>query len=437
VTDVPESIDADIAAAERRLTAELRERTGLDDISVKVDRNPLRPDQFAVTVADPHQDDFHTGRAEVPGAIVEWDQRGPLTDEQAAEFANVIEAMRASYRPGVPDDVVPEQGREVNDGEHPDKLAAAGIIADARHREPEPEAEQVAVTYTAACRPCIDVAADVGAQHLASVPFATAHDRDTWAGGHARLTGHTVTLAVQGPTGSTITGRMTPDQQVMGPPLVAFVVRHGAEPDLLCRIPERAGAAWLMSAAYAVMLGHGGTSLGVPAAHRVMYVGRTSLPDEQPDTSGVINLHVRVDGVLGATGPEFAQPVGRTYYVDQRLDPATAEDVIETMITRETGLGRHLFGIILVADTAPVPPADEHADRILREQRRTERVDQAVATGRATPPEGALLGIPQPGEVTHEHGQHTAHTHPGADYAEHQQPIDDERFPGVNTMGAD
>lgn len=32
-----------------------------------------------------------------------------------------------------------------------------------------------------------------------------------------------------------------------------------------------------------------------------------------------------------------------------------------------------------------------------------------------------------PADVTHEHGQHTAHTHDADDYADHQQPIDNER----------
>jgi len=294
-------------------------------------------------------DTAHAHRAPEP----EYEQ--PVT-VRPSEFAQVVDELRAQYRPGVPDDELP----------------------------PAPQ-----VTYLAGCATCLRADERTAAGALAAVPFGDRDDRDRWAHTHAQSRKHIVTLAEQRPghgagTGTTVTGAVHPrpgEPAPLPPALVAFVLREGAEPDLLCRVPERAGATWLMTAAYACLLGRASGSLGIERAHRVMYVGRLNLAGADDEL-----FDVRIDAVMGATGPEYGAAIGRQYRIAVTLDPASAEQVVEELITRDTGLTRNLFGVILVADAPATEPADEHADTHLR----TER-----AAGRASVP-GALLGVPAP-----------------------------------------
>jgi hypothetical protein len=273
-----------------------------------------------------------------------------------SEFAKVIDDLRAQYRPGVPFDELP----------------------------PAPQ-----VTYLAGCATCLRAEPGDVPASLSAVPFADREGRDRWAHAHAQARRHVVTLAESRPghgpgTGTTVTGAVHPRPGEPVPPapaLVAFVLREGQEPDLLCRVPERAGATWLMTAAYACLLGRASGSLGIDRAHRVMYVGRLTLTGAADEL-----LDVRIDAVMGATGTEYGAAIGRQYRIAVTLDPASAEQVVEELITRDTGLARNLFGVILVADAPVTEPADEHADTTLRAGR---------AAGRASVP-GALLGVPAP-----------------------------------------
>ena len=306
---------------------------------------------------DPHD---RPGRRLIGPAHAHLD--APCTDacytdgDPAAEFAAVIDQARAVYRPGVPDDELPP---------------------------PPPPPGEPQVMYLAACQQCPQVDASGLPQRMA-VPFARKSDRDHWANGHASARGHVVSLVEQHPaSGSTITGRVDPDgapPPAVGvaayePPLIAFVVRSGKDPDLLCTIPERAGAAWLLTAAHACLLGRG--SLGVPQPDRALYVGRLTPPSPHEQ-----QWHVRIDGVLAAgVDDRIGDAVGMRMQVDGNLGPAQVEDVCEALIAGAHGIGRHLFSVVVMADPGVGDVADPAADDLLRQQRLAARDSHRAGGG--------------------------------------------------------
>lgn len=261
------------------------------------------------------------------------------------EFAAVIDALRAGYRPGVPDDELP----------------------------PPP-----VVQHLAFCRTC---AVEQGDDPHLAIPFATETDRDQWATAHADTRRHTVTLAHHTPGaggGTTVAGRVDPDAlpaEARGAaavpgrpaPLLAFVVPEGAEPDMLCRIPNRAGAAWLLTAAHACLLGRQG-SAGIPEPHRALYVGRIT---EHPKV-----FEIRIDGVIGALAPLFGLPIGDYFTVPRDTSLPGIEDAVEAGILDRHRLDRNLFSVVLMADAAPADPPDTDADTYLRERRHQHQHDQ-------------------------------------------------------------
>ena len=234
-------------------------------------------------------------------------------------------------------------------------------------------ADAALITYAAACRACMPAGADGVAlvdypSAGLAIPFATEADRDRWALGHARTKGHTLTLIEQHPgTGSTITGTCEPEPGDGPPadgeraaPLVAFVVREGSPPDMLVRIPPRAAAAWLLTAAHAALLGKG--SLGVDQPHRVLYVGRISRDGD--------DWQVRIDGLLGAAADDrYGDAIGLQCRVDAKLSPLQVEDVVEALVGRMIGLGRNAFSVVIMADATPGDPPDEQAEEVLRGER--------------------------------------------------------------------
>lgn len=279
------------------------------------------------------------------------DEPAPLVGVETAEqngaappteFAAVVDALRARYRPGVPDDQVP----------------------------PPP-----AVQHLAFCGTC---AVEQGDDPHLAIPFATEADRDQWAAAHADTRRHTVTLARHTPGsggGTTIEGRADPDPlpgtrpaatrgaaAVPGrpAPLVAFVVPEGGRPDLLCRIPNRAGASWLLTAAHACLLGRQG-SAGIPEPHRALYVGRVT---EHPQV-----FEVRIDGVIGALVPAFGLPIGDHFIVPRDTSLPGIEDAVEAEITGRHRLDRSMFSVVLMADAPPGDPPDPDADAYLRARR--------------------------------------------------------------------
>lgn len=292
-----------------------------------------------------------------PAALV-----GTPTPEQngtgdAAAFAAVVDELRAGYRPGVPHDELP----------------------------PVP-----VVTHAAFCRPCAD---EQGDEPPLPIPFASDAERDQWAAAHADARRHTVTLVEQRPGpggGTTIVGRADPGPPPRAPlpgdpppppveargaaavpgrpaPLLAFVVPEGGKPDMLCRIPNRAGSAWLLTAAHACLLGQQG-SAGIPEPHRALFVGRVT---EHPQV-----FEVRVDGVIGALVPAFGLPIGDYFTVPRDTDLPGVEDAVEAGITERHGLARHLFSVVLMADAPPADPPDADADAYLRERRRQREQQQ-------------------------------------------------------------
>ena len=231
-------------------------------------------------------------------------------------------------------------------------------------------ADAALITYAAACRACVpDGSLGIAPEHPSvglAIPFASQADRDRWALGHARDRGHTLTLIEQHPgTGSTITGTCEPEPGDGPPPaerpapLVAFVVRDGSPPDMLVRIPPRAAAAWLLTAAHAALLGRG--SLGVDQPHRALYVGRMSRDGDR--------WQVRIDGLLGATGDRFGDAIGMVCTGVAKLSPTQIEDVCETLIAQATDLTRNLFSVVIMTDAPPAAPPDDHADAVLRGER--------------------------------------------------------------------
>lgn len=318
-----------------------------------------------------------------------WQPLPPLEQQSepaTGEFARVIDDLRARYRPGVPDDELP---------------------AD--------------VSFTAACRDCLQRWKDADTT-LTSKPelfglreFRTLAERDEWATGHANATGHHVALAVVTPSrGTTLTGVATSARRTQQPkpgkfetfsappppppapmppssaelPLIAFIVPAGGEPDLMCRIPERAGASWLITAAHSCLLAQGAGSSGVPRPHRVMFIGKVR-SERRPDQS--LTFTVTIDGVAGATDARFGRPIGARYGINGKADPATVEDAVEQLIATQYNLDRHEFSVALMNDPGGyLPPPDPAADQVLREAR---------ARARNTPaggPAATLLGVPRP-----------------------------------------
>jgi hypothetical protein len=245
--------------------------------------------------------------------------------------------------------------------------------------------------YVAACSTCAAAGENIGEPGAMAVPFSTEADRDRWAAAHANERGHVVSLAEQAPeTGTTVTDHVAPVGAVIShprytgaaaapkppiPPLVAFIAREQGPPDLVCRIPPRAGAAWLLTAAHACMLGKG--SLGIEQPHRVLYVARlTRGTPGSPD-----DWQVRVDGVLGATGAGFGAPVGAVWGVSAAADIPTVEDAVEALLGDEFGIGRHLFSVILMTDAPVGTPPDEHSEQVLRDERLAARERSRDAGG--------------------------------------------------------
>jgi hypothetical protein len=308
--------------------------------------------------------------AEAPAAaLVDQPQPAPLHPADP-EFAAVVDELRAAYRPGVPDDHVPPPV------DQPAPLV--GVVQTDGG---------TAVTYLAFCRPCAD---EHHTEPPIPIPFATEADRDRWAMGHADARQHDVTLAVQSRAGTTTVGTARPDvlfepsdQQPEQPhraaakapaaPVLAFVVPSGGRPDLLCRIPNRAGAAWLLTAAHACLLGQQGSG-GITEPHRALYVGRIA---EHPEV-----FEVRVDGVIGALVEAFGAPIGTYVTVARDTDLPGVEDAVEQAITDRFGLARHLFSVVLMADAPPADPPDAEADAYLRQR----RADRARHEQRQAPP---------------------------------------------------
>ncbi len=245
----------------------------------------------------------------------------------------------------------------VDDG---DAAAAGEFEVDPRDQRPPVDV----VTHVAVCHACT---ADQppAAAGWSAIPFATAEQRDRWASRHADTRGHRVTLAEQRPgVGSTVVGYADPDPaRVPGPvadPLLAFVVPGGsADPSLMCRVPNRAGAVWLAYAAHACLLGHQGSS-GVPEPHRVMFIGRVSPPTEH---AGWL---VRIDGVLGASNARYGAAIGSRHQVLADMTLPDVESAVEARIDETYHFGRHTFSVILVTDAPLGDPPDPHADATLR-----------------------------------------------------------------------
>lgn len=225
-------------------------------------------------------------------------------------------------------------------------------------------------------------------------------ERDDQALDHATRTGHIVTLYTQDERGTTITGKVDSldvmpapvDNQPPPPeppppaagrarpapptaPLVAFIARAGADPDLMCRIPPRAGAAWLLTAAHACALGRG--SLGIQVAHRVMFAGRVAR-----DPAGMWS--VRIDGLLGATDARFGAPVGAVWSVDGHADITHVEDTVERLLSWEYMIPRNEFTVVLMSDAPVADPPDPQAEQLLREERLAAR--RAYRSDGAIPP---------------------------------------------------
>ena len=295
----------------------------------------------------------------------------------AGELGDVVDAARARHAIPLPADVEQAiaRGEAAATALIRQAVGDADLLAEFDRTPFDPA--MLPITYVAHCVTCSQ-ANDTG---LSPIPFGSAADRDGWAHAHARDRRHTVTLAEQGPQiGTRLVGTAEPPAL----PLIAFVVPEGGEPDLMCRVPERAGAAWLLHAAHACMLGRAGGSAGIPVPHRAMYVGRFT-------TSPATYLDVRVDGVVGAVDDRYGRPIGMRMQVDGSLTPAQAEDVVEDLIHRGTGLPRNLFSVILIADPGVGEPPDPEADELLRAAR---LADAGGALPAETPPPGALLGIP-------------------------------------------
>jgi hypothetical protein len=270
------------------------------------------------------------------------DQNGAGSPTQ---FAAVIDELRAGYRPGVPHDALPP----------------------------------AVVQHLAFCRTC---AVEQGDDPHLAIPFASEADRDTWAAAHADDRRHTVTLARHSPgagAGTTIVGRVDPGHppaaEARGAaavpgrpaPLLAFVVPEGGKPDMLCRIPNRAGAAWLLTAAHACLLGQQG-SAGIPEPHRALYVGRIT---EHPKV-----FEIRIDGVIGALAPVFGLPIGDYFTVPRDTPLPGIEDAVEAGILDRHRLDRNLFSVVLMADAPPADPPDTDADTYLRERRHQHQHEQ-------------------------------------------------------------
>ena len=254
--------------------------------------------------------------------------------------------------------------------ESPEFAKVVDLMRDAyRYNEQTGKSEPLgAGRFIAACRDCI--ADDPGPAWTAAATFFNLPARDAWARKHAEVTGHQVTLAEQHhETGTTLQGvamRRAVGRAERPLPLVAFIVPEGGQPDLMCRVPERSGASWLVTAAHACLIGKGGGSAGVARPHVVMMIGRI--------LHAGARFEVSVDGVFGATGPEYGKPIGARYAVSGDADPATVEDTVEELIAVQYGLARHLFSVVLMADPGGYhEPPDPHADAALREQRRAAR----------------------------------------------------------------
>lgn len=347
-----------------------------------IDRRKRAPDLYDV-LAD-------------PAVIVPPTPAGPPLDpERVAEFADAVDEARAARAIPLP----PEVEQAIAQG----KAMTARLLGEATGRDDltveydrtpiDPAAPLLfgadgsPVTYVARCAECSQAGAEQGEPvEYSGIPFGSAADRDRWATAHARARRHPVTLAEQGPTfGTRLVGRVEPPPL----PLVAFLLPEGGPPDLMCRIPERAGAAWLLTAAHACLLGRGGGSLGIATPHRAMFIGHVSTDGPQ--------LHVTIGGVIGATDNRFGQVIDAQYQVDAALTPAQAEDVVEELISRAALLPRNLFSVVLMAAGDVGEPPDPEADEALRAARLADiaatdtRTESEVAAANA-----ALLGVPLP-----------------------------------------
>ncbi|MEV4122875.1 hypothetical protein [Micromonospora sp. NPDC049645] len=247
----------------------------------------------------------------------------------------------------------PTPGHEPHDVDEPADLGPAvsvelfGQAAPVGVVEPAPR-------YLAVCRPC-----DIG-----QLPFRDESSRDRWAAIHATSTGHRVTLATDDPdTGSTITGYADPPTRLPDPvplvrgtapvddaarpPLVEFVAYPGRAPDLVCTIAPQAGAAWLLVAAHACMVGRG--SLGVEQPQRVLYTGRAT-------RTQLGGWSIRIDGVLGAEHPYDGRAVGDTFGVDGADNPTDVEQAAAAWVADLTGRPVHEVVVVLLVD-GPQPGA--------------------------------------------------------------------------------
>lgn len=348
------------------------------------------PERFVVT-------DRRKLRAEVPGAVVEMPDGG-----DPAEFAAVVDGLRAEYTaaglPRLPPDV--EQALRRGEARASELLRAVTARPDLHAEVDRTPLDELPAMWLASCTTCGPFAGDDAVlRQIQMLPFATEQDRDRWATTHAAEQGHRVNLVRQRPgeiaehtgyaepprdTGVPLRAALGRDRAARGPrpaPLVAFSVVEGRGPDLTCRIPERAGAAWLLYAAHACLLGRSG-SAGIPAPHRIMYSGRVS-------RDGADGWQVRIDGMIGATVPGWGAPVGTQWGVHGNASPADIEDAVEALLADEYGLDRHMFSVVCCADATVPDPPDPDADAYLRARRRSlGRVDpeQFAAEREQRPP---------------------------------------------------
>lgn len=240
-------------------------------------------------------------------------------------------------------------------------------VSDRRRVQPDPAGgEQLAdaPAATVFMAECADNCTPGG------VPFPAEELRDSWARSHRLATGHRVTLAQLTSDGETRISGYAGDppaaaEQAPAPtarasarasapvpppttpthPRVGFVVGADGQPDLVCSIAPRAGAAWLLTAAHACMLGRG--SLGVEQPHRAMYTGRVV-----PTPLG--GWQVTIDGVYGAESTDYGKAIGMIFGV--HTSDATAElieDAAEAYVAEETGLPRERFTVVLLSDQPP------------------------------------------------------------------------------------